>query len=304
MQLDHTHLAIRTRSVTELGDLSLIMLRRYPGSILIAFAIMALPWMIANAVLLQWLLHDNGDDFMRTMDGSIANRSRYVAWMLVLVIVQTPIAGVAATYYLGQAVFEARPTSAAVRTQVRKTMWRWVWVLGVVRLPIPLMIMLLFRIGSSFDFFFDVLLPVIVMITVLLVRGGRPFLPEILLLEQCPIRSKSGGEISARQRSSRLHGPMQSELNGRFVVISLVLAFLSGSLLYTAITTMSLLTGHRWVDSSLTWSLLFPLSLWAVGGISVLIRLLNYLDCRIRLEGWDVELAVKAEGIRQFGGVE
>ncbi len=45
----------------------------------------------------------------------------------------------------------------------------------------------------------------------------------------------------------------------------------------------------------------FPLALWLVAGASVIIRLLNYLDTRIRLEGWEVELSVRAESLRQFG---
>jgi len=48
----------------------------------------------------------------------------------------------------------------------------------------------------------------------------------------------------------------------------------------------------------------FPLSLWCVAGISVIIRILNYLDTRIRLEGWEVELSVRAEALRQFGSDE
>ena len=46
---------------------------------------------------------------------------------------------------------------------------------------------------------------------------------------------------------------------------------------------------------------LYPLALWAAGALSVLIRFLSYLDTRIRLEGWEVQLAVRAEAIRQFG---
>ena len=44
-----------------------------------------------------------------------------------------------------------------------------------------------------------------------------------------------------------------------------------------------------------------PAAAWVIGALSILIRLLNYLDTRIRLEGWEVELAVRAEAIRQFG---
>ncbi len=38
-----------------------------------------------------------------------------------------------------------------------------------------------------------------------------------------------------------------------------------------------------------------------MAGLSVLIRFLSYLDARIRLEGWEVDLAVRAEAQRQFG---
>ena len=46
---------------------------------------------------------------------------------------------------------------------------------------------------------------------------------------------------------------------------------------------------------------IYPLSLWIVASLSVITRLLNYIDARIRLEGWEVELAIRAEAIRQFG---
>ena len=46
---------------------------------------------------------------------------------------------------------------------------------------------------------------------------------------------------------------------------------------------------------------LFPMALWIMGGVSVIVRLLSYLDSRIRLEGWEVELAIRAEAMRQFG---
>ena len=46
---------------------------------------------------------------------------------------------------------------------------------------------------------------------------------------------------------------------------------------------------------------IYPIALWTFGGLSVVVRMFAYLDTRIRLEGWDVELAVRAEAIRQFG---
>ncbi len=44
----------------------------------------------------------------------------------------------------------------------------------------------------------------------------------------------------------------------------------------------------------------YPLSLWVAAGFTVVVRFLNYLDARIRLEGWEVQLSVMAEAIRHL----
>ena len=41
-----------------------------------------------------------------------------------------------------------------------------------------------------------------------------------------------------------------------------------------------------------------PLALWLIGILVTVFRFLGYLDTRIRLEGWEVELRVKAEAAR------
>ena len=38
MQLDQTHVKVRLRTMAEIGDLALIMVRRYPAAILVGFA--------------------------------------------------------------------------------------------------------------------------------------------------------------------------------------------------------------------------------------------------------------------------
>ena len=55
MQLDKTHVVIRPRSFSEIGDLTLILIRRYPQAITIGFLVGALPWAILNALLLSWI---------------------------------------------------------------------------------------------------------------------------------------------------------------------------------------------------------------------------------------------------------
>ena len=55
MQLDQTHVVIRLRKFTEIGDLSLIMIRRYPEALLVGFGAGAIGWAITNMILLGWI---------------------------------------------------------------------------------------------------------------------------------------------------------------------------------------------------------------------------------------------------------
>jgi hypothetical protein len=55
---------------------------------------------------------------------------------------------------------------------------------------------------------------------------------------------------------------------------------------------------NRWaLDSQFYW-LFFPLALWIVGGWMAVVRFVGYLDLRIRREGWEVELLMRAEAAR------
>ena len=99
------------------------------------------------------------------------------------------------------------------------------------------------------------------------------------------------------QVTSLTHG---SELSGRFVAVAMILAGLVFTCFYTMIWFRGIIVGY-WNTMNLTVLLVFfPLALWLVAGVSVIIRLLNYLDTRIRLEGWEVELAFRAEALRQL----
>jgi hypothetical protein len=41
-----------------------------------------------------------------------------------------------------------------------------------------------------------------------------------------------------------------------------------------------------------------PLAMWIVAGYFCVVRFLSYLDLRIRREGWEVELRMRAEAAR------
>ncbi|MEM9644366.1 MAG: hypothetical protein AAF989_05190 [Planctomycetota bacterium] len=224
----------------------------------------------------------------------------YLSWMTVLVVAQTPAAGAMTTYYLGQAVFEKRPTWANVRRELRKQAGAWFWHLGMLRLAIPLMVLMAIRWGSPQDPLIDLFGAIFVMVVLVIVRSSRPFMPEILLLEQCPRRSTDPSVVTRSRRSAALHRPMAGELSSRFMTVSFASMFGTLAIYYTLHSLRGLLFG-QWGTDMFSLLVFFPLALWIVAGITVYFRLLSYLDTRIRLEGWEVELAVRAEEIRQFG---
>lgn len=299
MQLDQTHVVIRVRTLSEIGDLALTMIRRYPEAFFQVFFIGALPWIVLNTAALGWIPWQVGQDQLFD-DQSVADLLRYAYWLATLVIVQVPLAGAFCTVYLGQAVFESRPTLGLAWREVRDHFWSLTWALGIWRLALPLMLVPLFRIGQEASLWWDFWVPTFALLWVAVQRSGRPFLPEMLLLEQCPIRSKDEAVVTLKRRSASLHGPITSELSSRFLTVSFVYLVLAASLYMSMIFLRGLLVG-TWASDAYTWLIFYPLALWLIGSFSVLVRLLGYLDSRIRLEGWEVELAVRAEAIRQFG---
>ncbi|MEM9644367.1 MAG: hypothetical protein AAF989_05195 [Planctomycetota bacterium] len=46
---------IRKRMQTEIADLALVAIRRYPWAMLVGFTLGALPWAVANLFLLGWI---------------------------------------------------------------------------------------------------------------------------------------------------------------------------------------------------------------------------------------------------------
>jgi hypothetical protein len=300
MQLDHTHVKVRLRTMAEIGDLALIMVRRYPSALLIGFVAGAFLWALADLFVLGCIpIMESGyglDD-----EEAMVEIFRYLAWMGLLVMLQAPAAGVLSTLYLGLAVFEQRPTWSAVRDEAKRQFKRWFWKLGIVRFALPPVVLLALRWGQPASGFWDVFVPIVILLWVSIVRAASPFMPEILLLEQCPIRSVSKDTITASRRSRSLHRPLAGDLSGRFIAVSCILVILLFSIGYSLVWVRGISIGRWDLLNLFVLLVIYPVALWSVAGISIIVRLLNYLDCRIRLEGWEVELAVRAEAMRQFG---
>jgi len=305
MQLDQTQLVMRPRSLSEVGDLTLAMLRSHPRLILTWFVVGAALWVVLDALLLAWIPLREWQLGL-TDDEATVELLRYVLWVAILILVQTPIAGSLLTVGLGRVIFEEE---MGLREMIgewwsqRRSLIEMFLLRGLV---LPLMVLLLIRIGSPFSFLWDVFFPLLVLVVQFFTRGMNPFVPEILLLEKCPLRiSRKDLEktraVSFSARSSHLHRSLAGGNSGRFIIQGVVNLVLAASIFMTLMSLRGVLL-LRWDFLDLFVLLvLFPVSLWLVAGISVVVRLLLYLDTRLRLEGWDVELLVRAEVLRQFG---
>ncbi len=299
MQLDRTHVAIRVRTLSEIGDLSLVMIRRYPKAFFQAFFVGAAFWLIADLLLLAWLPLQPVENLPFESDFS-SERFRYFMWMTTLVFLQAPIAGALTTYMLGQSIFEQQiPLHKAIR-EVRPVVWQLIRVLGLRRLAIPAMLFVAFRWSTQTNAFYDFFVPVGLMVIAAVTRSSRPFVAEMILLERCPMRSKNPDVITLGKRAKALHSPLASELGGRFITVSMTLSVLLVCIFFALLWTRGMAFGN-WSADAFAWLVFFPLALWLIAALSVVVRLLGYLDARIRLEGWEVELAIRAEAIRQFG---
>lgn len=304
MQLDQAKLAMRPRSMSEVGDLTLAMLRTHSRSIWIGFLTGAAIWAAIDLALLAWIP-------IREARLGIADEEatselyRYLTWMAVLVTLQTPAAGSLVTLWLGREIFEERLRCSDVLREVWKLRGPLFSVLLIRSLVLPVMLLLLLRWGAPASFFWDSLFPILILLFLFFTRGMNPFVPEIILLEKCPMReartsARGQSGITLRTRSNHLHRKTSGENGGRFFIQGVVYSVLSIALIMTMMSFRGVLF-LRWDFLNLSVLLvIFPAALWVVSAISVVARLLFYLDTRLRLEGWDVELLIRAEVIRQF----
>lgn len=300
MQLDRTSIAIRQRSWSELGDLTFRVLREYAGPILGWGFAGALPFAILNAIVLYPLLQF--EDLMfaygYTVEESVL-RLRATYLMVALVFLQSPLALQGITFYLGQAVFVEKPDGNEVVRQLKRRATSSFLALGILRMGLLGWIVFFFIPRDSvFEPFQEIVVLGIAMCGVaFLIRALRPFAPEILLLEQCPFRSSTPERPSFHKRSAWLHGPMSSDFFG----LSLLTAFVGALGWYSLDMSERIAIGlvfGTWSSGWWTDWILTPLNLWLIAITQTVFRFLLYLDTRIRLEGWELELRLKAEAER------
>ena len=260
MKLDETRIVIRYRTRADVLDLALKMMRVYAGPSLRGLTVGVVPLFLLN----MWLLAD-----FQLYDYIWGCPLSYMLLTTLLVFLQMPLATAPLTLFLGQAVFMPRPD--------RKTL------LHDLRGSLPQL------------FFYQILLrPISVF---------YPYLNEVILLERNPLRAKTRGMKTTAFRSRELHRDESGDL-----IVNGFLNFILGLILFGTIWLSlamlrtlffgdwDLVTGAS-VDRPM-YTTYYHLLLWAIVGFTTVLRFLSYLNLRIRREGWDVELQVRAERAR------
>lgn len=302
MQLDKTSIVIEQRSADEIFDLSLVVLRNYWRRLVPLAILGALPFFLLNLLLLQPFM-----DFDRLVMSSreYASREGFLAvylWVLSAVVyLQSPLAMTGVTYYLGQAVFTEEPSSQHVFRHLRKHWLSLTWILGLVRGSLLSLLCLACTYFGYINTTQAAIAISVYLLVVYLIRGFRPFASEILLLELRPVlkqRSKPDELLYAR-RSRWLHassGDLFSVQMGLTMISFAFVAVFSLGGLFMIGVLLGTWTWGWWMNA-----VIFPIVLWMMSLWGTVIRFLLYMNTRIRSEGWEIELKLRAESQRLVG---
>lgn len=275
MQLDQTRIAIRERTFGDVLDLGLRVSRFHAPALCVTWLLGAVPAAAFNI----WLLGSGvREEFEAGLTGEQAAGFAlgYGFMLTVLVMLEIPWVAMLSTLYLGQALFVERPNARQIAAD------------AVRSLPQMLLFQLVIRV---------LLVPWVV--TWLVLYGMWPFLNEIILLERNPLRKNksNAAQTSTYNRNQILHSRNSGELFGRWVLSVALGSLMMLSLWFTLYTLWSVFWDV--VPSEWTTLVLFPqVALWSVLGYFTVARFLSYLDLRIRNEGWEIELKMRAEAER------
>jgi hypothetical protein len=271
MLFDHTRITVRERNFPEILDLALQMVREHWRGLSLALVVGATPWALANYFLLRGLIDPN----------EIWNEpATYGVWMTILMALEAPLATAPLTLYLGQATFSESVSARKVVSDFFASLPQLLWLQGVLR----------------------ALTGILLGIGLLIPYLSWPYLSEVILLERNPLFYRSGGPITTWRRNRNLHRHSGGDLFSRWLAAVAAGVVLGGSVVWGLHTTASHLAG-AWPDELTILRWYVPLAGWLVLGFFAVVRFLSYLDLRIRREGWEVELTMRAEAIRLAGGI-
>ena len=271
-EFDRQRIVIRKRSILEVADLALGVVRR-EGLRIIPLALMLIvPFFLINFFLLRSLLSSESlvhpeTWFSEDFGTAFFNNGDYFFRLWLLMILEADFVFAPVTAYLGDWFFRP-PGELTVRGSLR----RWRSSLGQL-----LWSLLLWR---PFTFF-------------------RKYLPQIILLEKTPFWGGKNRPIPTRKRSSNFHRGLFGE--GLPVLLLEAIIFLPG--VYLLEQALGLFVSESAFRFHLYIYVLLPMYGWSILLFNAVFRFCAYLNHRIIREGWDVELAAK-ELLSELGGEE
>ena len=216
-----------------------------------------------------WLLAD-----MARLSAEFEFPTVYLWCMLLLVLWEAPLATAPLTLYLGSALFTRRPEPGKVATGLGKSLPQLIFYQVILR---------------------GLLLPLLV--TWLILFAAWPYLNEVILLERNPLVARHPAQTTTYRRTQALHQAAFGDLFVRWIAATGVGILLFCSLWMSIWAGMGLLF-DEWSRQSDIYTIYYPAALWLVVGFLTVVRFLSYLDLRIRREGWEVELMMRAEAAR------
>lgn len=291
MQLDRTGLVVRERSFFDLVDLSFMLLRIYFAPLMKATLLTVIPLWLLNFLLVDHLLRE------AVIDES--NKAPYIWLTLCLVIAEAPLVSILPTMYLGRIVFMDDPTLGEVMRDGIKLAPRWIWCQIFVRGIIWVWLVVFLCRSVDLNTFIGwqfALVPAMGLL--LLIRAVRPFINEIIVLERNRVRAKSPTDMTIFRRSGILHGPSGGDIFGRAMVSYILAILLFGSIFAAFLFVFRVVLNITDPLNPFILRFIYPLCLWMVAAYFTVLRFLSYLDIRIRHEGWEVELRLRAEAAR------
>jgi hypothetical protein len=302
MQLDRTRIAIRERGLLETIDLTLLVVREFAGAIVTCALLAIVPLAVVNELLVGWMV--SIDD-----EGTVA-WFRYTWAMIVLVFLEAQLASVFIVAYLGPAVFMEQRTIRQIIGDVFKQAFPLLLCQGILRGVLAGWLLYLLTDRYEASGWIEGFWIVIVCLFAMAMRTFRPYINEIILLEKNPLLAGKSAAITVSKRSSHLHGAYSGDLFVRWFASAAIAIALISLAIYTAVLTEGFLISNWPIRFSiedgfygvnLDWfrlHVIYPSSLWLIVAFFAVVRFLSYLDLRIRHEGWEVELLMRAEAVR------
>jgi hypothetical protein len=282
VQYDRTRIAIRERDLMDVLDLSLKVFRLHAGPLFLAALVGTVPFAIFN----WWMLSD-----LPLIDGS--DYWNYSWRMLMLVLFEMPLAAVPTTLLLGQAMFFERFDVARLMRQAVDSLPQLFFYQVLART--------LFMPQALFwGSFHRDLIPIMVVLMLLWIGPYAfwPYLNETILLERNPLFT-GRGSLSTWKRSKVLHTKYGGDLFARALIIAMLAALLTVGV-WLSTWQLRAFIFHGDVDEvdRTMFTVHLPIAMWIVAAFFNVVRFLSYLDLRIRREGWEVELVLRAEAER------